>query len=140
MAEIVKNWALLVNDVNVVDAIKTLETQQYKGDGAYGTFAIKSNVTGRVLTSIDRNDERMSIGEIKGTWSIFVPDTEKENRRKKIISLAKNSNWLGLTYNHLDNIELSDLWDYMSERIGCDEELRYKVMKHFFENNLYRKK
>ena len=51
MEKPIKNWKLLENGINVVDAINALETQSYKGNE--GTYAIKSEKTGRFITPFD---------------------------------------------------------------------------------------
>ena len=138
MENIIKNWKLLKSGVNVVDAIETIEMQTYQG--TKGDYAIKSERTGRFLTALDKKNERMSIPEIEGEWMILIPDYTKEKMTNEIAQLLKRSNWTGLTYQHIDHLNLPKMWEYVSEKIGSDEKLIYKTMKWFFENEIYKNK
>lgn len=138
MENTIKNWKLLKSGVNVVDAIETIETQTYQG--TKGDYAIKSERTGRFLTALDKKNERMSIPEIEGEWMILIPDDTKEKMTNEMAQLLKRSNWTGLTYQHIDNLHLPKMWEYVSEKIGSDEKLIYKTMKWFFENEIYKNK
>lgn len=135
--ESIKNWKVLKKDVKVTDAISTLEQQEF--NGIKGNYAVKSEVTGRFLTSLDKKNERMTIPEIEGKWMIFVPDDSLNQLTHEIAQLAKRSNWTGLTYQHIDNLKMEKLWSYVAEKIGNDDNLSYKVMKWFFVNEIYRK-
>ena len=136
MENIIKNWKAFKRNVSVVDAINTLEFQTY--DGVEGNYAIKSNVSGRFLTSLDKKNERMTVPEIEGEWMILVPDDGKEKMTNEVAQLVKRSNWTGLTYQHIDHLHLPKLWEYVSNKIGQDEKLIYKTMKWFFGNEIYK--
>lgn len=138
MEKIIKNWKAFKRNVSVVDAINTLEFQTY--DGVEGNYAIKSNVSGRFLTSLDKKNERMTVPEIEGEWMILVPDDGKEKMTNEVAQLVKRSNWTGLTYQHIDHLDITKLWEYVSEKIGHDENLAYKTMKWFFGNEIYKNK
>lgn len=144
MEKPIKNWKLLESGINVVDAINALETQTYKGNE--GIYAIKSE-NGRFITpfNCDSNNSmdkatRMSIFDIKSPWMILVPDDEREKLTNEIAQLLKRSNWTGMSYQEIDHINLPKMWKNVSEKIGCDEKLIYKVMKWFFEREMYKNK
>lgn len=145
MEKPIKNWKLLESGINVVDAINALETQSYKGNE--GTYAIKSEKTGRFITPFDAANgnssdraTKMSIFDIKSPWMILVPDDEREKLTNEMAQLLKRSNWTDLTYQHIDHLNLPKMWEYVSEKIGNDEKLIYKTMKWFFGNEIYKNK
>ena len=144
MEKPIKNWKLLESGINVVDALNVLETQTYKEKE--GIYAIKSE-NGRFITqfSCDANNSmdkatKMSIFDIKSPWMILVPDDEREKLTNEIAQLLKRSNWTDLTYQHIDHLNLPKMWEYVSDKIGGDEKLIYKVMKWFFEKEMYKNK
>ena len=71
---------------------------------------------------------------------ILVPDDEREKLTNEMAQLLKRSNWTDLTYQHIDHLNLPKMWEYVSGKIGNDEKLIYKVMKWFFEKEMYRNK
>lgn len=144
MEKSIKNWKLLESGINVVDAINVLETQTYKEKE--GIYAIKSE-NGRFITpfSCDANNSmdkatKMSIFDIKSPWMILVPDDEREKLTNEIAQLLKRSHWTDMPYQEIDHINLPKMWKRVSEKIGGDEKLIYKVMKWFFEKEIYKNK
>ena len=144
MEKPIKNWKLLESGINVVDALNILETQTYKGKE--GIYAIKSE-NGRFITpfNCDANNSmdkttKMSIFDIKSSWMVLVPDDEREKLTNEIAQLLKRSNWTDMTYQEIDHINLPKMWRNVSEKIGGDEKLMYKVMKWFFEKEMYKNK
>lgn len=143
MKKPIKNWKLLESGINVVDAINALETQTYNGNE--GTYAIKSEKTGRFITPFDvangNSSDRatkMSIFDIKSPWMILVPDDEREKLTNEIAQLLKRSYWTDMTYQEIDHINLPKMWKNVSDKIGQDEKLIYKTMKWFFGNEIYK--
>ena len=145
MGKPIKNWKLLESGINGVDALNSLETQTYKGKE--GIYAIKSENSGRFITpfNCDANNSmdkatKMSIFDIKSSWMVLVPDDEREKLTNEIAQLLKRSNWTDMTYQEIDHINLPKMWKNVSEKIGDDEKLIYKVMKWFFEKEMYKNK
>ena len=144
MEKPIKNWKLLESGINVVDALNVLETQTYKEKE--GIYAIKSE-NGRFITpfNCDANNSmdkatKMSIFDIKSPWMILVPDDEREKLTNEIAQLLKRSNWTDMTYQEIDHINMPKMWSRVSNKIGGDEKLIYKVMKWFFEKEMYKNK
>lgn len=154
MENLIKNWKLLKSGVSVIDALETFENQSH--NGTEGIYAIKSEKSGRFITPFDKTvtgyrngrkvfdtsheNDKMSVNEVKGSWMILVPDNTKEKMTNEIAQLLKRSNWTGLTYQHIDHLHLPKMWEYVSANIGEDENLIYKTMKWFFENEIYKNK
>ena len=83
---------------------------------------------------------KMSIFDIKSPWMVLVPDDEREKLTNEIAQLLKRSNWTDMSYQEIDHINLPKMWRNVSEKIGGDEKLMYKVMKWFFEKEMYKNK
>lgn len=134
----IKNWKLIDSGVNVIDAVNAITSKTY--GYKEGKYAIRSTVTGRFITEFNESNQKLTIPEIEGDWSVLAPDDEKEQMRTKIADLVKNSNWSGISHNRIDHLSISKLWETVSEKISNDEKLMYKTMKMFFENRLYMNK
>lgn len=138
MENTIKNWKRFKEDVNVNDAIRTLEKQEF--NGIKGDYAIKSMATGRFITVLDWDKERLKVQEVLANWIILVPDDSLNQKTHEIAQMVKRSNWTGLTYPHIDSLTLDKLWKYVAEKIGYSDDLTYKVMNWFFSNEIYKKK
>ena len=129
----VKNWKILKPLVSLSDALQVLSTQDC--DGIIGTYAIKSP-TDRLITKY-ATDLTFSSLEITLSWMIMVPDDKREAMNDEIISLAKESNATGISYNRLDHMDINSLWDDLIQYF--DEKEKYKLLKYYFENKVYKK-
>lgn len=136
----IKNWKVAYQGADCQTALNVLQNQVFAiphEDPFTGPFAI-SAPTGRIFTEYSPN-LTLKPNEIIGDWTILVPNREKEERLIEIINWMKRTNCTGLSHPHINNMSLADIWEHISAHVGSDEMKAYKMLKYYFENNIYKK-
>lgn len=134
----VKNWKSVYASIDIQGALNVLKTQTFEiGASTFnGPFAIKSKASGKIYTAYDP-DLKLSSAEVLGLWELLMPDTDEEEKTNKIIKLAKDSNCTGLSYERLDNMDTESIWNHLVTFIFTPK-IKYRIMKWFFENKVYK--
>ena len=137
--KVIKNWKGIINLIGVTQALDILKTQTYPAFNVErGTYAIKSEASGRMLVCYN-TELTLNANEILGTWTILIPDTDKEEKLEEVRKLMKDSNASGLSYPHIDNMNINQIWERVSYLISLDETQMYKMLKHYYKENVYKK-
>lgn len=136
----VKHWKSVYASIDTQGALNVLKTQTFEiGASTFnGPFAIKSKVSNKLYTGYDP-ELRLSTAEVLGNWELLQPDTDEEEKNNKIIQLAKESNCTGLSYERLDNMDTESIWNHLVTFMFTPK-IKYRIMKWFFENKVYRDK
>lgn len=134
-----RNWKVYRDYVTTKEALKVLCEQAYYESEVPAPFAIQSQKSERIITEYLDNST-ITIDEAVNPWRILIIDTELEKKTIEIRGLLKNVSCSGYSWQKIDNMSLDDIWEYVSEVIARDDKKKYKILKYYFENNIYRKK
>lgn len=132
-------WMPFRDYVNTKEALLILCEQTYYKSNIPGPFAIQSQKSKRILTKYSE-DEQLTVDEIINPWIILIVDTEAEKKTTEIRALLKNVSCSGYSWAKIDHMSIDDIWQYVVETVNDDEIKKYKLLKYYFEENIYRKK
>lgn len=134
----VKYWKAVKSNLKLHDALNMLKSQAVEGH-LYDYLAIR---LGYKLILPERIDELLfSIREMENeNWEAIVPDDEQEEILYKVRDLVKNEHCLKFSYNRIDNMDISDIWNELNDIIvNLDAKSKYRIIKKIIENKLYKK-
>lgn len=138
MKKVIRNWKILVKEVDTIKALQALREQKFLNGylPVNGPIAIKSQISREMFVEWDPSLQ-LRADETIGSWFILVPDNDKERQKDKIIELAKESNATGLKHDKLEHMSIEEIWEYITGHF--DDDIRYKMLKWYFENKVYSK-
>lgn len=135
----IKYWKSIGKNLSLKEALKVLDSHCYN-NLRYDRIGIR--LEGKV---IDQYDDYKTNGftfyeAISGCWEIVIPDIDTEEILLKARELVKNEHFLRLTNDRIDNMDINDIWHSIISYVNLlDENNKYRIIKHFIENKLYKK-
>lgn len=138
MKKVIRNWKVLINGVDTANALLALKDQECLNGFCTikGPIAIQSLASRKMFVEWDPSLQ-LRADEIIGFWYVLVPDDDKERQKEKIIELAKESNATGLKYERLEHMSIEEIWEYITDHF--DDDIKYRMLKWYFENKVYKK-
>lgn len=130
----IKNWKPYMDKVSLSEALGVLMNGVI---GPYNKIAIKNNETGRFYDKYSY-DMVFSPVDVNNTWTILVPDDEKEQKSEKIRQLVKDSNCSGLNYDKIDNMTTHEIFKHIASHL--DENQEYRWLLAFYKNEIFKTK
>lgn len=135
----VKYWKVIANNLTINDVIVAIKEQRFNGV-VYDRLGI--NHKGRLIDKYDDIEaETFKPKEIiSNKWELVIPDSDEEKKLAKVRDIIKNEHFLNLTDEKIDNMDISDIWNEISNRIAnSDNDIKYRIIKSIVENKLYKK-
>jgi len=138
----IKYWKSIGQNLSLKDALKILDSRCYN-NLRYDRIGIKLGSLGYKI--IDQYDDyknmNFNIKEITSDlWEVVVPDIDEEKKLTKVRDIIKNEHFLNLTDEKIDNMDISDIWKEINNRIvNSDNDIKYRIIKSIVENKLYKK-
>lgn len=138
MKKVIRNWKVLLSGVDTVNALLALKDQECLNGFCRiaGPIAIQSAASKKTFVEWEPSLQ-LRADETLGSWYVLGPDDGKERLREKIIELAKESNATGLGHVKLEHMSIGEIWEHITDHF--DDDIKYKMLKLYFENKVYKK-
>lgn len=135
----IKYWKTVKDGLDLKTALNMYKAQAVEGR-LYDYLAIKLGYKIFEPGYLNK-DEKFTIDEaFSNKWEVIVPDDGKEELLLKTREIVKNANFLRISNDKIDNLDISALWNEIDNvLIMLDENSKYRLIKHIIENKLYKK-
>lgn len=135
----VKYWKTVKDGLDLQTALNMYRAQEVEGR-QYDYLAIKLGYQIFEPGYLSK-DEKFTIEEaLSNKWELIVPDDNKEQILFKTREIVKAENFLRVSHERIDNMNISDIWNEMNNiLINLDYNSKYRLIEHIIENKLYKK-
>lgn len=135
----VKYWNVVADNLDIKTAVRMLKAQAVHGrQYEYLAIRLKYKVfdPGTNMDKIELPIEEV----LSDKWEAIIPDDGKEELLNKAREMVKDENFLRISHDRIDNMNISDLWNAIDDVITLlDDNAKYRLIKHIIENKLYKK-
>lgn len=138
--KVIKNWKVVIPNLDSVTAFKIFNNRiiddklQDIVGLRLGWRTFQSDINSLV------NENFTSEEVLSEKWQILLPDDDMEKILSNMRELYKNEHFLGLTYDKIDNMSISDLYYALIDNMNSlDDMNKYRIAKHIIENKIYKK-
>ena len=135
----IRYWKAIKSGLKLYDALNMLKAQAINGH-FYDGLAIRLGYK-LILPNVKVDELLFSIKELENeNWEAIIPDDGKEELLNKCREMVKDENFLRISHDKIDNMNISDLWNAIDHVITfLDDNAKYCLIKHIIENKLYKK-
>lgn len=130
-------WKVLKLNATFDEALKMYTNQDYDHP-----VSINCQSTGKIFypeEKIKLNQLQISLDDCSRNWTIRVPDDQREEKTKKLQNIVKEANFLQLTHNQIDYMDIDKIMSYIYNHYLKNEDTAYRVIKWFCENKVFKK-
>lgn len=135
----VKYWKTVKDGLDLQTALNMYRAQEVEGR-QYDYLAIKLGYQIFEPGYLSKDDKFTIEEALSNKWELIVPDDNKEQILFKTREIVKAENFLRVSHERIDNMNISDIWNEMNNiLINLDYNSKYRLIKHIIENKLYKK-